>query len=59
MRERGAHGGVGGARGARDGSAQQTRPLIRVQLRSENPKRGETDARLNTTSDKEICFGMM
>jgi hypothetical protein len=24
-----------------------------------NPKRGETNTRLNTTSDKEMCFGMM
>jgi hypothetical protein len=38
----------------RDGSPQHTLPLIGVQLRIKNPKRGETDARSNTTSDKNM-----
>jgi hypothetical protein len=35
-----------------DGNPLHARPLIGIQLQMENSKRGETDARLNTTSDK-------
>jgi hypothetical protein len=38
-----------------DGSPQHARPLIRIQRRIKNPKRGETDARSNTTSNKKYA----
>jgi hypothetical protein len=52
---RGPPGGAGGGGVGRgpDGSPQHTRPLIGVQLRIKNLKRVETDAQLNTTSDKK------
>jgi hypothetical protein len=43
--------GLGGVT-CRDGNPLHARPLIGIQLRMKNPKRCETDARLNTTSDK-------
>jgi hypothetical protein len=72
--EEGAHGEGGGAPVARGpdwagpGRARSHRgskPRGTHNHRSEdrfanrNPKRGETNTRLNTTSDKEMCFGMM
>jgi hypothetical protein len=39
----------------RDGSPQHARPLIGIQRRIKNPKRGEMDARSNTTSDKKYA----
>jgi hypothetical protein len=61
----GAHMGGGGARGMRPGPGRAGLGRVRLGLKpttqattdrkpntNQNPKRGETDARLNTTSDK-------
>jgi hypothetical protein len=69
-RRRGRMGRGWGARGARAGpgragSHRRSKPRGTHNHRSEdrfanrNPKRAETNTRLNTTSDKEMCFGMM
>jgi hypothetical protein len=65
---------VPGARGPRPGGAGPGRPgwaasrvkipwhahpQIEIQFVKQNPKRDEANTRLNTTSDKEIWFGMM
>ena len=34
------------------------RTPIGIPIANRNPNRDETNMRLNTTSDKEICFGM-
>jgi hypothetical protein len=52
-----------GARGTRAGLGRlghsAGRTPIRIPIANRNPNRDETNTRLNTTSDKEICFGMM
>jgi hypothetical protein len=59
-----------GARGPRAGLGQTGpdwaglghsvgRTPIGIPIANRNPNRDETNTRLNTTSDKEICFDMM
>jgi hypothetical protein len=62
-------GRAGGARGARAGPGRAgplrgSKPTTRMTTKrnpiaNRNPKRNETNTRLTTTSDKEICFSMM
>jgi hypothetical protein len=67
-------GRTGGARGTqagpdraglgRAGPPRGSKPTTRTTTKwnpimNRNPKRDETNTRLTTTSDKEICFGMM
>jgi hypothetical protein len=75
MRERdqgegGAHmGRAGGARGARAGPGRAgphrgSKPTTRTttnrnSIANRNSKRNETNMRLTTTSDTDICFSMM
>jgi hypothetical protein len=75
MREKGSRvggarmGRTGGARGARAGpgragSHRGPKPMTRTTtnqnpIANRKPKRDETNTRVTTTSDKEICFGMM
>jgi ribosomal protein L15 len=72
MRERdqgrGAHGGRGAmgarARLGRAGSHRGPKPTTRITtnrnpITNRNPKWDETNTRLTTTSDKEICFSMI
>jgi hypothetical protein len=62
-------GRAGGARGARAGPSRAgphrgSKPTTRMTTKrnpiaNRNSKRDETNTRLTTTSDKEICFSMM
>jgi hypothetical protein len=59
---RGARDGLGrtGQAGSHRGSKPTTHTTTnRNLITNRNPKRNETNTRLTTTSDKEICFSMM